>query len=135
MPYFITLHYWNLFVRLPIQLHCNTLPKILFWCLGVTEAASSKFPQPGDTYFSVRTDCWNKSSPFHLDHWECLMVCHRREEKPRYPKGVEVLPHGGGHISKDILQDYVPLQPRPGICQQKCRYGSINNPWHCVFPN
>lgn len=51
------------------------------------------------------------------------------------PKRAEVLLHGGGHISRDILQDYVPLQPKPGICQQKCRYDSINNPWHCVFPN
>lgn len=57
------------------------------------------------------------------------------ERNQSTPKRAEVLLHGGGHISRDILQDYVPLQPRPGICQQKCRYGSINNPWHCVFPN
>lgn len=39
------------------------------------------------------------------------------------------------HISKDIFQHYVPLLRSLQICQQKSRYGSINNPWHCVFPN
>lgn len=75
--------------------------------------------------------------PSHLNRRETLdgLSPGRREKNQSTPKRAEVLPHGGGHISRDILQDYVPLQPRPGICQQKCRYGSINNPWHCVFPN
>lgn len=111
-----------------------------FWCLGVAAAAARQFPQSGDTYFNVRR-CGRKpivGINLHPLIWitgNARRFVTGEERNQSTPKRAEVLLHGGGHINRDILQDYVPLQPRPGICQHKCRYGSINNPWHCVFPH
>lgn len=100
------------------------------WRVSETKQSS----QSSNTFIWDETIVEINLCPVRMNRREFWLICHQggeevpQSEQTSYCTEADIL-------AEVFFRIMGPLQPKPQICQQKCRYGSINNPWHCVFPS